>query len=498
MSEIRGKKGFESPSQQELDDYIRQSRESITQMKNGKPPLLFKPRKKLPFKIIGVMILIIISSSLMLGGSFLELDSGKNNNGDDTTTTTPSTTATTTTTIATTTTSMETTQPIDTEQAITTSIPQVEVFINAMIAPNHSSINPVVVNGTINRSQTISDLELFDLVWILSQFDENSEWWNLGRSLIFETYLLWNKTTYLTENLRFELLALRSLVAYSPENILLETSELETYQNISKQLWQNISSAYNNETGIFDPDNNTLVNTHDQILFSQVLAKTAEHPSVFNLSITQEIAIQLLETLNFLTITTDGLPESFEYNITIPSPIFYSYQQSEMILALNQLRSLLGALTIIDSLSTRLNNFLTNFFLQQDWSIAYRYNQTSDELSDKIFLLDQLFFIRMNILHEKRNFAEYTLSIVRSTFGTENSSYFTSNEDSENQFLIDHVNLLLTFEEFLKLEKTESHETHTSTTETEEPTGAAGYAWEFTIIITVLVYITYRRRKSKK
>ncbi|MHA2387574.1 MAG: hypothetical protein ACXACW_02515, partial [Candidatus Hodarchaeales archaeon] len=86
----------------------------------------------------------------------------------------------------------------------------------------------------------------------------------------------------------------------------------------------------------------------------------------------------------------------------------------------------------------------------------------------------------------------------RSTFGTENSSYFTSNEDSENQFLIDHVNLLLTFEEFLKLEKTESHETHTSTTETEEPTGAAGYAWEFTIIITVLVYITYRRRKSKE
>ncbi|PWI46748.1 hypothetical protein CEE45_15275 [Candidatus Heimdallarchaeota archaeon B3_Heim] len=496
MSEIRGNKGFESPSQEDLDDYLRQSRKSITQMKDGKPPIIFKPKKALPIKFLGIMLLVVVSSSLMLVGSFIDFDSPGNNNNTDKTTTETTTMLTTTTT---TTTQVETTIPIDIEKDITTSIPLVEAFINTMIAPNHSLINPIVINGTINRSQTISDLELFDLVWILSQFDENSEWWNLGRSLIFEKYLLWNKTSFLTENLRTQLLALRSMIAYSNDNILLESDALESYQNLTKQLWENVSSAYDNVTGTFNPDNSTILHTNDQILFSQVLAKTAGHPTPFNFNIITEKAILLLNTIYTLTEPTDGLPESFDHNLTRVSDVFYSHHQAAMILVLDKLSSLLGSFSIINTLANRLNNYLTNIFLQQNWSIAFNYNQTSHNLSSKIVLTDQILFIRVNILQNKRNFADYTISTVKSSFGSENSSYFTANDDQETQFLTDHVYLLLSFEEFLKLETTATTYTSTEPEETSaEQPDAAGFAWEFTIILTVLVFISYRRRKIKQ
>lgn len=495
MSEIRGNKGFESPSQKDLDDYLRQSRKSITQMKDGRPPIIFKPKKALPTKFLGIMLLVVVSSSLMLVGSFINFDSPRNNNNTDTTTTVTTTKLTTTTT---TTTQVETTLPIDIEKDITTSIPLVEAFINTMIASNHSLINPIVINGTINRSQTISDLELFDLVWILSQFDENSEWWNLGRSLIFEKYLLWNKTSLLTENLRTQLLALRSMITYSNDNILLESDALESYQNLTKQLWENVSSAHDNVTGTFNPDNGTILHTNDQILFSQVLAKTAGHPTLFNFSITTEKAILLLNTIYTLTESTDGLPESFDTNLTRVSDVYYSHHQAAMILALDKFSSFLGSLAIINTLTNRLNNFLMNIFLQQDWSIAFTYNQTSHNLSSKIVLNDQLLFIRTNILQNKRNFADYTLSILKLNFEAENSSYFTSSADNQTQFLTDHVHLLLSFEEFLILETTITTYTDTEATSTEYPTGAAGFAWEFTIILTVLVFISYRRRKIEE
>ena len=94
MSDIRGKKGFEAPSHEDLDEYLAQSRRSMSQMKDGKPPLIFKPKRSLPFRIIAVIIILVISTSLMLGGSIINFDSPNNNNIDETTTTTPMTTTT--------------------------------------------------------------------------------------------------------------------------------------------------------------------------------------------------------------------------------------------------------------------------------------------------------------------------------------------------------------------------------------------------------------------
>ncbi len=488
MSEIRGKKGFEAPSQEDLDDYLRQSRKSISQMKNGKSPLIFKPKRSLPLRLIGVMILIIISTSLMLGSSILDFNPTSNNNTNETTTTE----VTTVTTTMSTTTQMETTQPLDTDTYITNSILNVETLISTMIAPNRSLINPMIVNGTINRSLTITDLELFELVWILNQFDTSSEWWDLGRSLVFETYTLWNKTSYLSENIHFQLLTLRTLLAYSPNPILSNATNLEIYQNRAKQLWRNVTSVYNNETGTMDPNNDTLIEMEDQIIFCQVLAKTSNFPALFNLSHTNQLATQVLETLTVITNSVDGLPKSFEKTLTNLSEIYHSHHQANMILVLDKLKSLLGPYSILETLTNRLNNFLTDVFLRQDWSIASSYNETSDMLSSRKTLRDQIFYIRANILQDKRNFADFSIHMVRSNFGSEDSSYFTSNEDSENQFLTDHVHLLLAFEEFLKLEKPTTEEPTSY-----EPADGAGNSYEFSIIIMVLLIISFRRKKRK-
>ncbi len=495
MSDIRGKKGFEAPSHEDLDEYLAQSRKSISQMKDGKPPIIFKPKRTLPLRIIAVIIILVVSTSLVLGGSIINFDSPSNNNNNETTTTTPMTT---TTTEISTTTQVVTTLPLDTETYLTDSIPKVESLINTLIASNRSLINPVIVNGTINRSQTITNLELFELVWILSQFEENSEWWDLGREIVFNTYNLWNKSSFLSEDLVFQILALRSLVAYPSSNIPLQAHSLQVYRNFSKQLWENVSSGYNNETGTFNPFNDSQLLTEHQILFCQVLGKTIEHPIIFMFNSTTEQATLLLETLETLTDSTIGLPHKFEANLTSSSDLFYSHHQSNMFLALNNLESLLGSVQEISMLTNRLYNYITDVFLQQDWSVAFSYNETASDLSSILILNDQLLYIRTNILKQKRNFADYTLGMVRSNFATANSRYYTSSEDYENQFLIDHIHLLLSFEEFLKLEKPSTTTDETATTTDDEGPGAASYAGEFISILALLVYIFYRRRKMKQ
>ena len=168
-------------------------------------------------------------------------------------------------------------------------------------------------------------------------------------------------------------------------------------------------------------------------------------------------------------------------------------------MTLDKLKILLGSLPVIDTLTLRLNNFQTNVFLQQDWSVANSHNRTSDDLSIKLVLRDQLFFIRANAVQDKRNFAGFTISILKSIFGSVNSSYYSTTEDNVNQFLGDHLHLLLAFEAFLNLDKpTTTTADATSTTRTEDPTGSAGYAWEFVIIIITFAFISYRRRQKKR
>ncbi|MHA2096292.1 MAG: hypothetical protein ACW98F_16855 [Candidatus Hodarchaeales archaeon] len=366
-----------------------------------------------------------------------------------------------------------------------------------MISTNRSLINPVIVNGTINRSQIITDMELFDLVWILNHFDEGSEWWILGRSLIFEAFNLWNRLSYLNQSLSFQLLALRTLVAYSPGEILLNASSTDIYRNLSKLLWVNVSAAINNVTGTFNPSNDTLLNTESQIFLSQILANSVNHPTIFNITNTRNMATLFLDTIDTITYPTDGIPDSFNSTLTFGSDIFYSHHQSEMVLALEELLTLLGSIPVVSTITNRLNNFLTNVFLLPDWSVANRYNITTSDLSPKIELNDQVFFARSNIMQNKRSLADYTLTMVRQTFRTINSSYYTSTSDHEYQFLTEHVHLLLSFEEFLKLEKPTSATSIENTT-TDETGAMAGYGWESVIIIISLVFIIYRRRVYKR
>jgi hypothetical protein len=493
MSDIRGKKGFETPSHEDLDEYLAQSRRSLSQMKDGKPPLIFKPKRSLSFRVIAIIIILVISTSLMLGGSIINFNPSSKNNNDETITTTPM--ASTTTEISTTT-QMVTTQPLDTETYLTNSIPAVESLINTLIAPNHSVINPVIVNGTINKSQTITNLELFELVWILSQFEENSAWWDLGRDIVFNTYKLWNQSSFLSEDLFFQLLALRSIIAYPSSTIPLEGSSMQVFQNFSKDLWENVSSAYNNETGTFNPFNDSQLLIDHQIKFCQVLAQTIDHPLLFMTNSTSEKATLLLETLKIVTDSTTGLPHRFNANGSSTSDLFYSQHQSNMILSISNLEFLLGSVQIISTLINRFYNYITDIFLQEDWSVAFSYNVTASDLSSIIFLDDQLLYIRANIFKQKRNFADYSLGMVRSNFETMNSTYYTSSEDYNNQFLIDHIHLLLSFEEFLKLEKTDTTSEGPETT-SHEPTGAASYGGEFISILFFSIYIIYRRRKMK-
>ncbi|GAG92439.1 unnamed protein product, partial [marine sediment metagenome] len=71
--------------------------------------------------------------------------------------------------------------------------------------------------------------EILDLIWTLSQFEEYSEQWNLGRQLLFEDFPFWNSTSIDLENFPIQLKALRSLLSYSESEILLNSLNFEFF-----------------------------------------------------------------------------------------------------------------------------------------------------------------------------------------------------------------------------------------------------------------------------
>ncbi|MHA2029799.1 MAG: hypothetical protein ACW99Q_10440, partial [Candidatus Kariarchaeaceae archaeon] len=172
MSKMRGKQGFEAPPPQDLEKYLKQGRKSINQMKEGKSPLKFRPRRSISVKLVGIMIFIIISSSLFIAASFLNLNPSNNNspsNNQTSTSTAPQT---------------QTTQPIIKYEDLRSTITDLHGILTQMISLNHSSITPVMHNGAVNFSHVISEEDLLDFIWFLSQFEMYSEWWYLGKELI--------------------------------------------------------------------------------------------------------------------------------------------------------------------------------------------------------------------------------------------------------------------------------------------------------------------------
>ena len=227
MSDIRGREVFEGPSERELSDYIKKGRQSIQRMESGKPPLFFKPKKSYPRFILIIVILFVLPSSLILLTTISNLNTGavesitvkiQSSSGairgtelvevsltgnaehywyyidnvdsvnrtweTDINRTLPDGTYTLhaygndsvgnvdhkmlTFTVSTT-----TTEP-NGNTDLSTSVNGLEISINKLIGSNYSIINTIIIDGTVNTSQIINFTELLDLIWILSQFEEQS------------------------------------------------------------------------------------------------------------------------------------------------------------------------------------------------------------------------------------------------------------------------------------------------------------------------------------
>jgi hypothetical protein len=477
MKKDLGRKGFEAPSYDEMDKYLKQGKKSIDRMKQGKPPLVFRPPRTINVRIIGLIVFIVLSSTLFISVSLLSPDSP--NGTTENTTTTPTTTQ-----LTTVTTSQQTTTipPLGT---IENSISEIEDLIGVM-TENHSRITPQIVNGTINISKQLTTDELLDLVWVLSQFEENTIWWNLGKELIFDTYQLWNESSLQNESTQIQLKALRGLLTYPSHHISLESTEQGLFENLSEALWTNVSSYYNSSTGMLEiPNNQSEYAIEDQLRYLEVLEKTIDHPSMFLTNTTEQMVSTMVEMIKNMTDITEGVPEYFKSDFSWFSPIYNCNDQNELILLLNSVKEEFFLNTDANLLISRVKQFVEDEFLQQDWSVKSRYNNTDQTLSEGFTLEDQILFIRTNIKSKRLNFAEYSIDTLREKFESQDHSYFTSTSDQETQELQDHVQLLLMYLEYLKLR------------EEMRPTMAS--AWGMGIILLTLILIPIRRKwKGKK
>jgi hypothetical protein len=446
MSEIRGKKGFETPSKEDLQNYLKQGKKSVDRMKAGKKPILIKPKSSVSLKIISIIALIVISSTLFISSSLLtNLTSIYNNNNN----TNVNSSETTTSIFQSTTTTLVT--PFEN---LGTSIQEIVALVHEMVPSDRLIIASEVINGTINTSKIVNTSEILDIVWILSQFEKDSEWWFLGRELSFEVFKVWNQSVLLFEPLEVQLRALRCLLAYPANEI--------------------------NETKIFTPNYISLLD---------ILSKKSNHPNLNITESTFSIINKILNVLDNLTSTTTGLPDDIYPNLTYISPIYQNRYQNELIITLNAISDMIGPSTLLELLTSRLTQFVDNNFLQQDWSVGSYYNRSSNTLDSKRMLVDQLFYIRANVKREKINFANYSIESIFDSFVTSNTSFFTSFENPDTQTLIDQLHILLAFQEYLDLE---------SRLKTTSETKESAAPWSIGIFILTILLIPIRRRKLKK
>ena len=429
MSKLRGKQGFEGPPPQDLEKYLKQGRKSINQMKEGKPPLKFRPRRSISVKLIGIMIFIIISSSLFIAAPLLSNIPSNNGSPPD-----------------------NTTQPIIKYEDLKSTVTDLHGMLTQMITLNHSLITPVMHDGAVNFSHVISEEDLLDFIWFLSQFEIYSEWWYLGKELIAERSYIWNESIFLSNTIPIQLKALRSLLAYPRNEISLGIADRTIFDTTCKALWTNITRVYSNTTHlIVRSENDSNVVTSDQTIFLDILAQTINQQGLFNITQVQGIASEMINKITSLTTSGKGLRESFSANLSWLSPIYKYEDQGKLILSLNGLKSLMPSTSSIELLVLTLSNFV-DIFEEVDRSISSEYNDSIKDGNQEFNLINQAIGVRVSVLLEKLNVANFQISMIRTKFEASDSSFYSSITNREFTYLLDQLYLILSFEEYLVLD----------------------------------------------
>jgi hypothetical protein len=396
--------------------------------------------------IIGIVFVFVIPTALLSIASLMSTPPPENNHGNITGTTDTYISELT----------FETTTPIpegfDPEQVTS----NLENVIDEMITPNHSIIHPEMIDGLINTSHFISDSELLDLIWYLSQFESGSKWWIIGRELLFEKFLLWNESYAYEADSDLQIKALRSYLVFKPTDIPLDTNNLEMFYNSCKFLWEEIHPSIDSLTKTLGspPENSTRLIT-DQILFFEFLSQAVNFPTIFEISILTNYAQKAVETIVEITSKTTGVPEYFDINSSQSSTIFRCKHQGELILALNQLDSAYQIGSSIDILINRINKFITNHLISEDWRCSEYYNSSNrDDLgrSDSIFASDQSLIIRCNVLLEHLQYGKYISGKLIEELEASNSGFYSSSTDQSSQYLLDQIQILLAFNDLILLE----------------------------------------------
>ncbi|MHA1542932.1 MAG: hypothetical protein ACTSQH_08140, partial [Candidatus Hodarchaeales archaeon] len=429
MSKLRGKQGFEAPPPQDLEKYLKQGRKSINQMKEGKPPLKFRPRRSISVKLVGIVIFIIISSSLFIAAPLLS--NIPSNNGSP-----PG----------------NTTQPIIIIEDLKSTKTDLHGILTQMISLNHSLITPVMHDGAVNFSHVISEEELLDFIWFLSQMEMYPEWWYLGKELIAERSYIWNESIFLSSTIPIQLKALRSLLAYPRDEISLGITDRTIFDATCNALWTNITRVYSNTTYlIVRSENDSTVVTSDQTILLDILSQTINQQSLFNITQIQGIASEMINKITSLTNSGKGLRESFLANLSLLSPIYKYEDQGKLILSLNRLKNLMPSTSSIEMLILRLSDFV-DIFNEVDWSLNSEYNDSSKSTDQEFILTNQAIGVRVSVLLEKLNVANFQISMIRTKFEASNSSFYSSIADREFTYLLDQLYLVLSFEEYLVLD----------------------------------------------
>ncbi len=536
MSSVRGREVFEGPSEQELEDYIKKGRQSIKRMEKGKPPFLFKPKKSYSSFLLILIILIIIPTSLFILVSLLSANDDTPSIITDLTVTiiSPVNTIQGTEIVNISLTGnavhywyyiagvdtnnqtwvSDTQRPLPdgtytlhaygndtkgniiqvftvftvstliTEQKdnpdLMVSINEVENFIDVLIGSNYSVINTFIFNGTVNSSLIINITELLDLIWMLSQFEEDTFQWNLGKSLLFETYPFWNSSILDEKVLSIQLKALRSLLSYSEEEITINPQMLIAFQNKCSILWNQTKNYLDIHTStIIEPFNNSIRKALNQIYFIEILASAVAHPSIFDLNELQSYANNVLETIDQLTNITKGIPDQFSLNSSWTSHLYKCQQQGELFIALDHISNALAVKSTSQRIQDRLNAFINGYLLSGEGLFFESYNTLIHESSINTNIFDQALITRCNIILKfptsANNAIEGLIDIL-----SETSTFY----------LLDLVHTLLAFREFIKFKSSMVSETHPSPT-------ASFWGLEL-LILGFLIFIVYKKQRRKK
>jgi hypothetical protein len=190
----------------------------------------------------------------------------------------------------------------------------------------------------------------------------------------------------------------------------------------------------------------------------------------------------MIDTIDQLIGNTNGFPDTFYSNQSWLSPIYQFKHQGELLLTLNQLNTVFE-MNYIDSILNRVDTFISNFVLQ-DWSCSSKFNLTSMQASNEVFVQDQALLIRSHIIFERSQYAKYTANSLRNLFSAPNNGFYSSLNDQQTQYLIDQIHILLAFQELIE------HES--------EREASASGAWGFEILLIAFILLLVKRGLMRK